>query len=401
MKFKLLLTSFLFIIFYSIAYSAETNILYISDNIHLTNSFDTKYIDMIQKFIDDDYGKNKIQIQKISRFDINTTECFEFLEIFNQKKLPKAVILMVGEANYHNLYGFSTYIQNRDKDKSKSIPIPKTLQQVNKEMAVIYGLEKEQILNKVIDVAYKQVINGGKKDFKPKVVPKFFVLKDKFSIDNNILSSVEVYRHAWSLIREKQFDKAKEFLNAVLDKKPSQSMLYYALGSLYLIEQKENAESNALKAFEEGILVEPFNKNNLCYKGLILLFMMYKGEITAEVLYFSRALNFCVANISDEVSAITTINTPNYDKKIQVIDKWILYDIAKIAQICNNENIKLIFTTYPVDVEVNKVISDHVNGSDNTFFFSNKVSPDENVDFKIYRLAKSMYSFLKDNKIIN
>jgi uncharacterized protein HemY len=53
------------------------------------------------------------------------------------------------------------------------------------------------------------------------------------------LSSVEVYRHAWSLIRTKEFDKAKSFLKSILDKKPSQSMLYYALGSLYLIEQKK------------------------------------------------------------------------------------------------------------------------------------------------------------------
>ncbi|MFA7074854.1 MAG: hypothetical protein WC234_06685 [Endomicrobiaceae bacterium] len=400
MRFKFLLTGFVFVVFSSIVYAADANILYISDNIHLTDSFDAKYVDLIQNFIDEDYGKGKIQIQKISRFDINTTECFEFLEIFNQKKLPKAVILMIGEANYHNLYGFSTYIQNIDKDKPKIIPVPKTLKQVSKEISEIYGADKESG-NKIVDIAYKQIINGGRKDFNPKVIPDFQVLKKDFSIDNNILSSVEVYRHAWTLIREKKYEKAKEFLEAVLDKKPSLSMLYYALGSLYLIEQKENAEINALKIFEEGILVEPFNRNNLCYKGLILLFMMYKGEITAEVLYFSRALNFCVPNISDEISAITTINTPNYEKKIQVIDKWILYDIAKIVQICNSENIKLVFTTYPVDVEVNKVISDDlVKGSHNTFFFSNKVSPDENADFRIYKLAKSMYSFLKNNRII-
>jgi tetratricopeptide (TPR) repeat protein len=400
MKFKILLTGFVCVIFCSFVYGADANILYISDNIHLTNSFDAKYVDLIQKFIDEDYGKDKIKIQKISRFDINTTECFEFLEIFNQKKLPKAVILMIGEANYHNLYGFSTYIQDRDKDKAKIIPIPKTLQQVSKEMSGIYGIDKDKG-NKALDVAYKQIVNGGKSDFHPKVIPDFQVLRKDFSIDNNILSSVEVYRHAWSLIRAKEFDKAKSFLKSILDKKPSQSMLYYALGSLYLIEQKENAEINALKAFEDGILVEPFNKNNLCYKGLILLFMMYKGEITAEVLYFSRALNFCIPNVSDEVSAITTINTPNYEKKVQVINKWILYDIAKIVQICNNENVKLIFTTYPVEVEVNKVISDNlVKGSHNTFFFSNKVSPDENADFRIYKLAKSMYSFLKNNRII-
>ncbi|MGE4385744.1 MAG: tetratricopeptide repeat protein [Endomicrobiaceae bacterium] len=400
MRFKFLLTGFVFVVFSSIVYAADANILYISDNIHLTDSFDAKYVDLIQNFIDEDYGKGKIQIQKISRFDINTTECFEFLEIFNQKKLPKAVILMIGEANYHNLYGFSTYIQNIDKDKPKIIPVPKTLKQVSKEISEIYGADKESG-NKIVDIAYKQIINGGRKDFNPKVIPDFQVLKKDFSIDNNILSSVEVYRHAWTLIREKKYEKAKEFLEAVLDKKPSLSMLYYALGSLYLIEQKENAEINALKIFEEGILVEPFNRNNLCYKGLILLFMMYKGEITAEVLYFSRALNLCVPNISDEISAITTINTPNYEKKIQVIDKWILYDIAKIVQICNSENIKLVFTTYPVDVEVNKVISDDlVKGSHNTFFFSNKVSPDENADFRIYKLAKSMYSFLKNNRII-
>jgi hypothetical protein len=108
------------VLFFARLFMAQMQLYYTSATIsNLTNSFDAKYVDLIQKFIDEDYGKDKIKIQKISRFDINTTECFEFLEIFNQKKLPKAVILMIGEANYHNLYGFSTYIQDRDKDKAK------------------------------------------------------------------------------------------------------------------------------------------------------------------------------------------------------------------------------------------------------------------------------------------
>jgi len=60
MKFKILLTGFVCVIFCSFVYGADANILYISDNIHLTNSFDAKYVDLIQKFIDEDYGKDKI-----------------------------------------------------------------------------------------------------------------------------------------------------------------------------------------------------------------------------------------------------------------------------------------------------------------------------------------------------
>lgn len=398
---KFLSVFFCLIVSFSLVYGEGKNILYISDNIHFSDSFDVKYTDMLQNFIDEDYGKNKINIKKISRFDINTTECFEALEMFNKQYLPEAVILMIGEANYHNLYGFSSYMKNRNKEKSKSIPIPKNLKTINEEMAEVYGLRGKSAFDEAVNAAYREILNRNTKKFKPKVIPDFYALRDNFVIDKNILSTIESYRHVWSIIRDKQFDKAKEFIGAILEKKPSQSMLYYALGSIYLMEHKESAELKALKIFEDGILVDPLNKENLCYKGLVLLFMMYKGEITSEVLYFARALNGCVADISDEISAITAINTPNYDKKIQVIDNWILYDIDAIKQICDKTKIRLIFASYPADVQINGLINKYVSKSGNMLFFDNDVNTKESVDFLIYRLARNMYTFLKNNKIIN
>lgn len=396
MKFKILLICSLVILFYMPGYGQEQTILYISDNIVLSNSFDTKYIDMLQSFVDDDSGKGKIHIRQVSRFDINTTECFEFLKAFNQRYLPRAVILMAGEANYHNLYGFSAYIKDRDKHKTKQIGVPKSLKQINEEMAVIYGVKNPDVFT----VAYKHIMQNDRKDFKPKVIPDFYALKENFAADTNIMALMETYRHAWTLIREQKFDDAKEFLNTTLEKKPGQSSLYYALGSLYLIEQKENCEKNALKAFENGILVNPFDKENLCYKGLVLLFMMYKGEITAEVLYFARLLNSSVPNISDEISAITTINTPKHEEKSKFINNWVLYDVEKIRQMCIESGVSLILSGYPAEAKINGVINNYAANAGNILFFGNVANKNDEENFMLYRLAKEMYLFLKKNAII-
>lgn len=401
MNFKKLIAACFFVFTFSFLYASDGSILYISDNIRLNDDFDQKYIDMLQEFINDN-KRNKIQIKKFLGFDINTTESIELFDMFNKDSIPKALILMVGESNYHNLYGFSKYMNNRNRVQNITNKNRKNLYEINSEMNRVYASFKENFAKQVFGTAYKSVISSSaKKTFTPKVIPNFYALNKDFKKDNNIVAAVESYRHAWTLIRAKEFDKAKSFLQNLIEKKSSQSMFYYALSCVYLMENKEeNCELKALKLLEEGILVDPLNKENVCYKGLMFLFMMYKGEITSEILYFSRALNNCFLNISDEISAITAINTPDHKKKIEIIDDWILFDIDEIKRKCYNMKVPLIFASYPDDLKINSLIYKHVQNSSNTTYIDNKTGKDEDKDFFIYRIAKKMYEFLRKNKII-
>ncbi|MBR3627211.1 MAG: hypothetical protein IKN42_00005, partial [Elusimicrobia bacterium] len=229
----------------------------------------------------------------------------------------------------------------------------------------------------------------------------FYALKNNFIIDNNLMATLETYRYAWTLIRANKYEEAKMFLSSILEKKPSQSMLYYALGSAYLSENAKDCEFKALQCFEDGILVDPLNKDNICYKGLVLLYMSYKGEITAEVLYFARCLNEYITSPNEELEAILAINTINYDEKIKIINDWILSDMEKIKNKAIVSNTKLIFTSYPEDIPINSLISEYVKNTSRVLYIDNKADVEDNSDFVVYRFAKKMYDFLKENKIIN
>jgi hypothetical protein len=395
MKFKIL--SILILIFLAkTIFCEERVILYVSDNIHLGDNFVTKYADMLQTLMDDNYGKNVVKLKKFSKFDFNTTDCFEFLKSFNTRNyLPKTVIITIGEANQYNLRGFSSYLSKRKNAKPKKTN-NKTLKRINEEIMDIYEQK-----NSLLKIAGKQMFSNGKTEYKPKIVPNFYALNDKFIEDPNMIASVSAYSYAWELIRAKKYNQARDFLFNIISKKSSHSMFYYALGSLYLLEQKENAETNALKIFEEGILVDMRNSRNMCYKGLIYVYMSYKGDISNDILYFARAVYEVAGDVSEEITTITTLNTSNYEIKHQTILDWALSDLDKIKELYAKNNINLVFAGYPDELKINEVVKNHIEESnDGILFFQNRFEFTGNMDYSLYNLSKKMFSFLKDRKFI-
>lgn len=395
MKFKILSILILMLLAKNV-FCEERVILYVSDNIHLGDNFVTKYADMLQTLMDDNYGKDAIKLKKYSRFDFNTTECLEFLKSFNTRNyLPKTVIVTIGEANQYNLRGFSSYLSKRKNVKPKKIN-NKTLKEINEEIMDIYEQK-----NSLLAVAGKQMFSNNKKEYKPKIIPNFYVLNDSFVEDSNVIASISAYSYAWELIRAKKYNQARDFLFSVISKKPGQSMFYYALGSLYLMEQKENAEVNALKIFEEGILVDIRNNRNMCYKGLIYLYMSYKGGISGDILYFARAVHEVAGDVSEEITTIVTLNTSNYEVKHKAVLDWALSDLDKIKELYAKNNINLIFASYPDELKINEVVKNHIEESSNgMLFFSNRFEFVGNMDYSLYNLSKKMFSFLRDRKII-
>ena len=400
MKFKLIITLFCILYFISYSFCEQKSIFYVSDNINFSGIFDTQYTDMLKELLEDTYGKNSINIKKFSRLDINTTESFEIINSINRQTLPNAVILMIGEANYYNFYGFSNYMSSKEK-KTNSTDKKKTLFDINKDMANIYGV-KTKFIDGIINAAYKQIINISK-EYKPKIIPTFYALEDYFVVDENLLAASETYRYAWSLISNNEFDKAREFLEPLIKSKPNISMFHYAMASTYMLEQKDNYELEALKHFENGILVDPFNEGNLCYKGLLLLFMSYDGEIIKEILYFSKMLNYCNKNISSEINTIVALNSSKYDKKVDAINGWILYDMDRIEKFCKRNNIPLIYASYPDETKVKQIIETYINNNKDIFYLNNSEAGNKQADinYLIYHLAKNMSKFLINNRILN
>jgi len=278
----------------------------------------------------------------------------------------------------------------------------KSLREINEDIRNIYEQKISVNANSLIKVAGKQMFSSGKHKFKPKVIPNFYVFGDNFKEDPNTIGSVSAYSYAWQLIRDKKYSQAKDFLWNIIAKKPSHSMFYYALGSLYLLEQKYNCEAEALKAFEEGILVDIRNPRNMCYKGLIYMFMSYKGEISNDILYFARAVYGTAGDVSEEITAINALNTSNYEIKNKTVIDWALSDLDKIRQLYASNNINLVFASYPDETKINEVVKSHIeeNNNNGILFFQNKLESTGNMDYSLYTLSKKMFSFLRDRKII-
>ena len=375
MKFKIFIVLTL-ILFPLSVLLADKSILYISDSVHMSDSFNTKYVDMLQSLIDDDFGKGAVNVSKVTKFDMNTTQCLELCDVLFSKKHQDTVILNVGDSNYHNLYGLSEYIKNRDRNKPLVIKEDKDIYEINNEMSKLYGSGNSN-LTKIIGNVYNKLMGAGpNKTFKPKVIPNFYVLKNNFTVDTNFMATIKTYEQAWQLIKGKQYDEAKKFLTSIIDKKPSQSMLYYALGSTYLAENSEG------------------------YKGLELIFMLYKGEITAEVLFFARGLNELITFPSEGLESIMAINTIDYNEKIQIINDWILSDIDKLRNKAFTSNTNLVFAGYPDDIPINNLLSDYAKNSSKALYVENKGALQDNSDFTIYSMAKKIYEFLKGHKFL-
>lgn len=391
MKFK----TFLFLsLFISLATSvfAEKSVLFITDNLSLSDSFNTKYTKSLQDFIDKDFGKNIIILKDFSKFGMNTTQCVELCDMLSQQNNSEAIILMVGLSNYHNLYGFSSYMKSIGISRFSIKESNLDVREINNKMSKLYSVSKETILSMV----YKKITDTRIKVFKPKVIPTFYALDNNFNTDNNIVFSIETYKKSWELINEKKFDEAKTLLQSALKKNPAQSMLHYALGSVYLAENKDS-QLKALQCFEEGILADPLNTDNICYKGLSLIYMMYQGDITAEVLYFAKELDKYLPKTNEDFDAILSINTVDYNKKTEYINDWILSDINKLEKISYKSNIKLIFLGYPKDDKINNVISNYVKNSSRIMFLD---TDNKSSDIDTYGMAEKTYKFLKENKVL-
>ncbi|MDR1195615.1 MAG: hypothetical protein LBL00_03960 [Endomicrobium sp.] len=373
--FKVILSCVLVNVLFCIAYGApkqkKTDIFCIGDSIILGNKGSQIYSNTLQMLLDKEYGANKFSVYNYSFFDMNTTQCLQLINDLLSKpdNNEKFIIITAGEANYYNPGGFTDYLASEEKYVPQSAFIDGSdidaVKKLNTGVASMYGSpavhSDKASLYYTFSMAYRSITGHSPKKiegYSPKIIPSFLVLSED-SVPNMVSgdSFNARYKLAWEFINSKRYNEAETILKEMLRTKFLDPALYYALGSLYLMDSGNLRINEALKMFEDGILLSPFDKTNQCYKGLSVMYMSYDGKIIAEVLYFSRVMKSYLGERIPEINSITAINTADNYIKENMVREWIISDIKKIDKLCKSKNARLFVTDYPIDSKVNGFLS--------------------------------------------
>lgn len=381
--FSLVLVAGFFCTVYGAPKQKKTNIFCIGDSIVLGNKGIYIYSDVLQLLFDKEYGSNKISVYNYSFFDMNTTQCLNLIDdlLSKPENMTEFIVIMAGEANYYNLNGLTDYLASEGLYTPQEAFIHEndidSVKKLNTGVASIYNspaaYSKKASLHYAFSAAYRYITGHTPKKidgYVPKIIPSFLMLSED-GINMDYVSFNARYKIAWDFINAKQYKEAEIIIKEMLRHKPLDSSLYYTLGSLYLMDSGSSRFNEALKMFEEGILINPFDKSNQCYKGLSVMYMSYDGRIISEILYFARVMKSYLGEKIPEINSITAINTTDYDTKVRMVNEWVISDIKKIDALCRSKNVRLLVVDYPLDAKVSQFLKNSLSFS-NIVFIENK-----------------------------
>ncbi|MCL2335018.1 MAG: hypothetical protein FWC57_03030 [Endomicrobia bacterium] len=386
---KAAIASLWIFIFLSAAYGddkVKPGVFCVGDSIVLGNKGAYIYSDILQTLFDKQYGKDKVAVFNYSFFDMNTAQCLTLVtDLLEKQKGTEYVVMMAGEANFYNLNGLTGYLSSIGRYAPESPFVEENdvnaVEKLNTGVASMYNSPaagaKKAVLQYAFSRAYRAFSeNGAKKvgGYTPKVMPSFHVLTDDFKQKVAPASYTTRYRTAWDFINNKRYAQAEEILTDMLAANPLDSNVYYSLSSLYLLDSKGKNADKALKMLEDGILANPFDKNNQCYKGLSVMFMTYDGRAAAEILYFARVMKSYLGERIPEINSIAAIGAADYANKIAIVSGWILSDIKKINEVCEKNGVKLVVAGYPLDAKSNELIKKAFSSGSVIFVDNSSVS---------------------------
>ena len=377
-------------VFYCIVHAEpkqkKIEVFCVGDTIVLGNKGTHTYSGMLQLLFDKEYGANRVSVYNYSFFDMNTAQCLRLITdlLSRPDNDTEFIVIMAGEANYYNLHGFIDYLASAGLYRPQEAFINENdidaVKKLNTGIASMYNSESaysdKASLYYAFSAAYRSIAGNSPKKidgYVPKIIPSFHVLSEENIHNADHVSFGSRYKIAWDFISAKKYKEAEAVLKEMLKSKPLDPSLYYALGSLYFVE---NRTDEALKMFEEGILINPFDRTNQCYKGLSVMYMVYDGRIILEILYFARVMKSYLGERIPEINSITAINTADHDAKARMVNEWIVSDVKKIDALCKNNGVRLLVADYPFDTKASVFLRNALSYGNIVFVDNKPVSKD-------------------------
>jgi tetratricopeptide (TPR) repeat protein len=387
----------------------------------------------------------------------NTTQLIDELQDDIESIKPDLIILLTGEANNWNFFGYQKYLKSKiffsalynqlyhiktfKLVKLLRIDIRNKIQEkvnfllnnlINKKKSKSFSADMEFVLrndayaenNKNEIVIYPESKNtnsaGDKidKDLKsinnPSDTNEIIKSNDfekelnwiKEGIKLNSLDSNNYFKIAEIYKEQGKYDEAMKWYREGIRVNPGDSRNYRGIGLSY---EGQGKYDEAMKWYREGIRVNP---DDLLNYEMISSFYKRHGRYK-EAIDFFKGLEKINPTLKDFVKILEKKDNINKE----VVD-WITSDIEKIIKICEGNKIALILHNYPCDKELANILRDIVkrhpilfvdnyrifqemtlNGrcNDNDYFM-----PDGHCNPKGYGIiAKNLYDKIIEAKLIN
>lgn len=316
-----------------------TTILCLGDSVTKGEGVPVKknYPAQLENLLNLSLKEKKFQVINSGAGRVNTAIVLDSLPDLIDRFKPKIIILMVGEANYLNFWGYKKYL-NR-----------------------IYGQEDEKLADKVKRIFKKkeripaQVFLGndaedGNSDFETKDF--YAVNSDKaweYMYRGNYEQALRLFTEAIKnypddpdnyrglgklSFKKGQYDRALEWFDKAIEIKPISSV-YFDLGRTYTYMGNS---AKAIESFKKAVDLNPYEIE--AYQCI--------GELYRTQGRFDEALNFFAGEEkrNPEVSDILELfkKEGDFGEKIK---EWISSDLNEIVRVCKSNRVKLILANYP------------------------------------------------------
>jgi tetratricopeptide (TPR) repeat protein len=266
----------------------------------------------------------------------NTTQLIDEIQYDINAIRPNLIILMTGDANKWNFFGYQKYLKRKS----------------------LFSVLNDQIYRVRIFKLVKLLCF----DIKTRSKSEIF-------IDNKIMKTTKIYKHSnknnksyykgsvsraknygisyndtgWAYKNQGEYDKALMCFKEGLKANPADSRNYSAIGWIY-IDQGEY--DKALKWLKAGIKMNPVDTNG--YNGIGRIYKD-QGKYREAIEFFKNSEKF-----NPELKDFIKMFEAGENINVKIVD-WVSDDIEKIIKICKENQVTIMLQDYPEHAEFSDV----------------------------------------------
>jgi len=390
--------------------SHEHAILCLGDSFTQGSGAINGYPEQLEKLLNSGPGREKFRVINLGRSSSNTTQVFETLSKHIDTIRPELVIIMVGINNWWNLYGYHSFVKSSDvfskcKDILWKLRIYKLIvfahktfkESILKHKSPYSGRIRKRTEERVQEnsnisdnTAPKKRGGTNKNNEPPPAETSTYYAKlgdDRFTKNKTddalrfYFKSLEVdaadpsvHRRIGTVFhKSNDFKKAEEWYKKAIKVDPSNSDSYCWLAGLY---SDYGLTDKSIKLFEKAIEIDPSGNQGNAYGKLGYLHYFLFGDKIKAFDYYKKAIingpeercnytgfvKLCkeldmmdegkqflkriAKNSSFAMNHLALIQEGEPEENVY---RWMKYDIARIAKLCDRKDAKILIINYPQD----------------------------------------------------